>query len=328
MAGMIEVKDLTKYYGNFPAIENISFEVRKGEILGFLGPNAAGKTTTMRIITGFLPPTSGTAAVAGYDMVDKSREARKLIGYLPETVPLYTDMTVEGYLNFMGTLRSMNPKRIKVRTGEVIDICRLGDYRKTILGKLSKGFRQRVGVAQAILHEPEVLVLDEPTIGIDPIQVVETRKLIKELGRDHTIILSTHILPEVSMVCKRVLIIHEGQIMAEDSPRNLAERLQGVERVQAEIRGPEPQITKALNSIRGVVNVSHSADADPQGPETRQDGDQRNTYIVEAKRGLDLRSTISRVVISNGWGLLTIQLVGMSLEEIFVKLITNEELEA
>jgi ABC-2 type transport system ATP-binding protein len=315
MAGMIEVKGLTKYYGNFPAIEDVTFEVRKGEILGFLGPNAAGKTTTMRIITGYMPPTSGTATVAGYDVVDRSLEARRLMGYLPETVPLYTDMTVESYLGFMGTLRSMNPKRIRVRTGEVIDICRLGDYRKTIIGKLSKGFRQRVGIAQAILHEPEVLVLDEPTIGIDPIQVVETRNLMKELGRDHTLILSTHILPEVSMVCHRVLIIHEGQIMAEDSPRNLAERLQGVERVQVEIRGPEPEVTKALSSIRGVVNVSHSAD------------DDRNIYLVEAKRGLDLRGTISKLVISNGWGLLTIQLIGMSLEEIFLKLTTDEELE-
>ena len=316
MAGMIEAKGLTKYYGSFPAIEDVTFEVKKREILGFLGPNAAGKTTTMRIITGFMPPTRGTATVAGYDVVEKSLEARKYIGYLPETVPLYTDMTVEGYLNFMGTLRAMNPKRIRVRTGEVIGVCRLGDYRKTLIGKLSKGFRQRVGIAQAILHEPQVLVLDEPTIGIDPIQVVDTRSLIKELGREHTVILSTHILPEVSMVCQRVLIIHEGQIMAEDSPRNLAERLQGVERVQVEIRGPEPEVTKALTGIRGVMGVSHSADGD------------RSIYTVEARRGLDLRSTISRVVISNGWSLLTIQLVGMSLEEIFLKLTTSEDLEA
>ena len=316
MAGMIEVKDLTKYYGAFAAIEGVSFEVKKGEILGFLGPNGAGKTTTMRIITGFMPPTSGTATINGNDVVEQSLEARKLLGYLPESVPLYTDMTVEGYLNYMGTLRGMNPKRIKVRTGEVIGVCRLGDYRKTFIGKLSKGFKQRVGVAQAILHEPQVLVLDEPTIGIDPIQVVETRSIIKELGRDHTIILSTHILPEVSMVCKRVLIIHEGQIMAEDSPHNLAERLQGVERVQLEARGPEPEITKALKGIRGVMEVSNTSERD------------RHTYTVEAKRGLDLRSTISKVIISNGWSLLTIQLVGMSLEEIFLKLTTSEELEA
>lgn len=313
---MIEVKNLTKYYGAFVAIENLSFEVKKGEILGFLGPNGAGKTTTMRIITGFMPPTRGTATIDGNDVVEQSLEARKLLGYLPESVPLYADMTVEGYLNYMGTLRGMNPKRIKVRTSEVIGVCRLGDYRKTFIGKLSKGFKQRVGVAQAIIHEPQVLVLDEPTIGIDPIQVVETRALIKELGRDHTIILSTHILPEVSMVCKRVLILHEGQIMAEDSPHNLAERLQGVERVQLEARGPEPEITKALKEIRGVMEVTSTSE------------DDRHTYNVEAKRGLDLRSTISKVIISNGWSLLTIQLVGMSLEEIFLKLTTSEELEA
>ena len=315
MASVIEVKDLTKFYGNFPAIDNVSFQVGKGEILGFLGPNGAGKTTTMRILTGFMPPTSGTATVVGHDVVDKSLDARRVIGYLPETVPLYTDMSVSGYLSFMGTLRGMNPKQIKKRIGEVIDVCRLGDYRNTFIGKLSKGFRQRVGIAQAVLHEPQVLVLDEPTIGIDPIQVVETRNLIKELGREHTIVLSTHILPEVSMLCRRVVIIHEGQIVAEDSPRNLAERLQGVERVQMEIRGPGPQINEAIRSIRGVMNVSHSVDGD------------HNSFVVEAKRGLDLRTTISKVVISNGWGLLTIQLVGMSLEEIFLKLTVAEELD-
>lgn len=315
MASVIEVRDLTKFYGNFTAIEGVSFQVGKGEILGFLGPNGAGKTTTMRILTGFMPPTSGTATVAGHDVVDKSLEVRRVMGYLPETVPLYTDMTVSAYLRFMGTLRGMNPKQIKKRTGEVIDVCRLGDYRNSFIGKLSKGFRQRVGIAQAILHEPQVLVLDEPTIGIDPIQVVETRNLIKELGREHTIVLSTHILPEVSMLCRRVVIIHEGQIVAEDSPRNLAERLQGVERVQVEIRGPGPQINEAIRAIRGVMNVSHSADGD------------HNAFVVEAKRGLDLRTTISKVVISNGWGLLTIQLLGMSLEEIFLKLTTDEELD-
>ena len=316
MAGMIEVKELTKWYGNYPAVEDVSFEVKKGEIVGFLGPNGAGKTTTMRIITGFMPPTSGTALVAGHDVVEESREARKYIGYLPETVPLYTDMTVQAYLRFMGTLRGMNPKRIKTRIDEVIGICRLGDYRKSLIGKLSKGFRQRVGIAQATLHEPQVLVLDEPTIGIDPIQVVETRNLIKDVGREHTIILSTHILPEVSMVCGRVLIINEGQIIAEDTPRHLAERLQGVEKVQAEIRGPEEQVTRALKDIRGVVNVSVASESD------------RNIYSVEAKRGLDLRSTISRMVISNGWGLLTIQLVELSLEEIFLQLTTSEEVPA
>ncbi len=320
MAGMIEVKGLTKFYGSYPAIEDLNFEVKKGEILGFLGPNAAGKTTTMRIITGFMPPTEGTATVAGYDVVGRSLEVRRRIGYLPETVPLYTDMTVESYLSFMGTLRGMKPKRIKTRIGDVVGICRLGDYRKSIIGKLSKGFRQRVGIAQAILHEPEVLVLDEPTIGIDPIQVVETRSLIQDVGREHTVILSSHILPEVSMVCQRVVIIHEGQIVAEDSPKNLAERLQGAERLQVEIRGAEDQVTNALKRIRGVVDVTVSVSGG-------QGEDARSTYLVEANKGLDLRGTISRLVVSNGWNLLTIQLVSMSLEEIFLKLTTNEELD-
>lgn len=314
MAIMVEARSLTKSYGNFVAIENVSFEVKKGDILGFLGPNGAGKTTTMRLITGFLPPTAGTALVAGCDLVDKSREARSHIGYLPETVPLYTDMTVESYLGFMGTLRGMSQKAIKSRIGEVIDACHLGDYSRVHIGKLSKGFRQRVGIAQAVLHEPDVLVLDEPTIGIDPIQVVETRQLIKDLAGSHTVILSTHILPEVSMLCNRVLIINEGQIVAEDTPKDLAERLQGVERLEVEIQGPVVDVLQALEKIRGVVSVACSTD----------EGD-RNIYNILARRGLDLRPTVSRAVISNGWSLLNLRLMGMSLEEIFLKLTTEEE---
>jgi len=314
MAGMVEVKNLTKYYGNFLAIEDVSFEVKKGEIVGFLGPNGAGKTTTMRIITGFLPPSSGTASVAGFDLVDKSQQARSHIGYLPETVPLYTDMTVESYLSFMGTIRGMSPKRIKSRTGEVIDACRLGDYRNTHVGKLSKGFRQRVGIAQAVIHEPAVLVLDEPTIGIDPIQVVETRQLIKNLSGSHTVILSTHILPEVSMLCNRVLIINEGLIVAEDTPKNLANTLQGVERLEVEIQGPTKDIIPVLKKIRGVVDVTAVTD-----------GNDENIYKIQARRGLDLRPTVSKTVISNGWSLLNLQLVSMSLEEIFLKLTVDEE---
>ena len=310
---MIEVRQLTKFYGNFPAIENVSFEISKGQTVGFLGPNGAGKTTTMRIITGFMPPTSGTAAIGGHDVVERSREARKLVGYLPETVPLYPDMTVRGYLSFAGTLRGMNPKQLKKRIDDVVGICRLGDYRHTFIGKLSKGFRQRVGIAQAILHEPQVLILDEPTIGIDPIQVVETRELIRELGQENTIVLSTHILPEVSMICQRVLIIHEGQIVAEDSPRNLAERLHGVERLAVEVRGPAPQVAQALRNIDGVMSVSFAGEED------------RNTFTLQLRRGSDVRDDISRAVIGNNWGLLGLQLESMSLEEIFLKLTTSEE---
>lgn len=314
MTTMVEAKNLTKYYGDFLAIEEVNFQVQKGEIVGFLGPNGAGKTTTMRIITGFIPPSSGSAFVAGYDMVDKSLEARARIGYLPETVPLYVDMTVTDYLAFMGTIRRMTPQDIKSRSSYVIDVCRLGDYRNSQIRKLSKGFRQRVGIAQAVMHDPDVLVMDEPTIGIDPIQVVETRQLIKDLAGSHTVILSTHILPEVSMLCDRVLIIHEGQIVAEDTPKELGQRLQGVDRLEVEIQGPEAAVVETLEKIRGIIQVSP----------IRQDGDVI-VYQVQARQGLDLRPTVSRSIISNGWSLLNLQLVNMSLEEIFLKLTTTEE---
>ena len=311
---MIEVRDLTHYYGPYAAIEDVSFDVQRGEILGFLGPNGAGKTTTMRILTGFMPPTRGQVSLDGNDIVEQSLEVRKRVGYLPETVPLYTDMTVSNYLRYMGTLRKMPRRNIKRRIGEVIDVCRLGDYRNTLIGKLSKGFRQRVGIAQAILHEPEVLVLDEPTIGIDPIQVVETRRLIQELGEAQTVVLSSHILPEVSMICERVLIIHEGRIVAEDTPSNLAERLQGTEHLEVEVGGPVPQVLSALRRVTGVTSVSHRSF---QG---------RNLYSVQARQGEDLRDEVSRAVISNEWSLLGMQSVGMSLEEIFLRLTTHEEL--
>ena len=310
---MIVAAQLTKAYGNFHAIEDVTFQIEKGQTVGFLGPNGAGKTTTMRIITGFVPPTSGTATIGGFDVVENSREARKLVGYLPETVPLYTDMSVKGYLNFTGTLRGMNSRHLRNRIDDVVDVCGLNDYFHTYVGRLSKGYRQRVGIAQAILHEPQVLILDEPTIGIDPIQVVETRQLIKDLGQENTIVLSTHILPEVSMVCDRVLIIHEGQIVAEDTPRSLAERLQGVERLAVEVQGPASQVAAVLRKVPGVVNVTYSEAGD------------RNIFRVQLRRGADLRDEVSRAVIDNGWGLLGLQLESMSLEEIFLKLTTTED---
>jgi len=311
---MIQAEGLTHYYGPYPAIQDVSFNVRKGEILGFLGPNGAGKTTAMRIITGFMPPTRGTVTVDGYDVVEKSLEARRRIGYLPETVPLYTEMSVYNYLKYMGTLRGMPPKAIKRRTDEVIGVCRLGDYRKTMIGKLSKGFRQRVGIAQAIIHEPEVLVLDEPTIGIDPIQVVETRRLIEDLGKSQTVVLSSHILPEVSMICERVLIIHEGRIVAEDTPKNLAEGLQATDRLELEVGGPVAQVLPALRNIDGVTGVTHRRSS------------QQELYVVQVRPGQDLRDAISRAVVGSGWSLLSMQSVGMSLEEIFLRLTTHEDL--
>ncbi len=311
---MIQATGLTHYYGPFPAIQDVNFDVRRGEILGFLGPNGAGKTTTMRILTGYMPPTRGTVTLDGYDVVEESLEARRRIGYLPETVPLYMEMTVTSYLRYMGTLRGMPPRLIKVRTDDVVGLCRLEDYRKTIIGKLSKGFRQRVGIAQAIMHEPEVLVLDEPTIGIDPIQVVETRRLIEDLGKSQTVVLSSHILPEVSMICQRVLIINEGKIVAEDTPKNLAEGLQGVERLEIEIGGPVTDVLPALRRVKGVTRATH------------QSLPQKELYTVHVESGKDIRDEISRTVISSGWSLLSMQSVGMSLEEIFLKLTTHEDL--
>ncbi len=311
---MIQASELTHYYGPRPAIEDVNFGVKRGEILGFLGPNGAGKTTTMRIITGFMPPTQGKVTLADYDVVEQSLEVRRRIGYLPETVPLHTEMPINSYLKYMGTLRGMPARQIRQRIGEVIEVCRLEDYYKTIIGKLSKGFRQRVGIAQAILHEPEVLVLDEPTIGIDPIQVVETRRLIQDLGKEQTVVLSSHILPEVNMICERVLIIHEGKIVAEDTPQNLAQRLQGVDQLQVEVGGPVQGVLAALRQVKGVTEVTHRS----------QQG--RNVFTVQVQRGLDLRDEISRVVVSNDWRLLSMQLVSMSLEDIFLRLTTHEEL--
>tara|TARA_B100000315_G_scaffold172604_1_gene161065 strand:- start:2471 stop:3433 length:963 start_codon:yes stop_codon:yes gene_type:complete len=319
---MIQAEGLTHYYGPFPAIQDVNFNVRKGEILGFLGPNGAGKTTCMRILTGFMPPTRGKVTLGGYDVVEKSLEVRKRVGYLPETVPLYTEMTVSSYLKYMGTLRRMPPKSIKKRIDEVIGVCRLGDYRRTIIGKLSKGFRQRVGIAQAILHEPEVLVLDEPTIGIDPIQVVETRRLIEELGRSQTVVLSSHILPEVSMICERVLIINEGRIVAEDTPSNLAAGLQGVARLLVEVGGPVAEVLPVLRKVNGVSGVTHR----PAAGGGTSDEPGRELYTIQVNHGQDSRDAISRAIVSSGWSLLSMQSVGMSLEEIFLKLTTQEEI--
>ena len=314
---MIELENVTKNFGDFPAITGISFRVEPGEVLGFLGPNGAGKTTTMKIITGYMPPSSGKVTVAGYDIVSQSLVARRHIGYLPETVPLYTDMTVEEYLGFMGTIRGMTRDRIRSRVGEVIDICRLEEYQSSHISKLSKGFRQRVGIAQAILHEPEVLILDEPTIGIDPIQVVETRQLIKNLAGDHTVIVSTHILPEVSTLCQRVIIIHEGEIVAIDAPENLSTRLRGSERIELQIRAPEDEAVRIIESIENVTSVATTPPPDPGVL----------SLHVDTVAGYDARAEIASAVVRRGWDLLTIRSIGMSLEEIFLNLTMSEELE-
>ena len=313
---MIELENVTKYYGDFPAITDISFQVEQGEVLGFLGPNGAGKTTTMKIVTGFIPPSSGKVTIAGYDIVSNSLEARKHIGYLPETVPLYTDMTVEEYLAFMGTIRGMERKKLTTRISDVIEVCRLEEYQTSHISKLSKGFRQRVGIAQAILHEPDVLILDEPTIGIDPIQIIETRQLIKDLAGDHTVIISTHILPEVSMLCQRVIIIHEGEIVAIDKPANLGTRLRGSERVELELNAPASEATRAIESLEDVVSVST----------TGSEKDNSTCLLIDTVTGSNARAKIASTVVNRGWDLLTIKSIGMTLEEIFVSLTTNEEM--
>ncbi|TAK34760.1 MAG: ABC transporter ATP-binding protein [Chloroflexota bacterium] len=312
---MIQVNDLTKYYGPRPAIVNINFKVERGEILGFLGPNGAGKTTTMRVLTGFMPPSSGTATVAGFDVMRQSLEARKRIGYLPENVPLYTDLSPKSYLDYAAKLRGLAGKKRQQRVDEVIEICRLGDVRDRLIGKLSKGFRQRVGLAQALLHDPEVLVLDEPTVGLDPKQINDVRKLIKSLGGNHSIILSTHILPEVSMVCNRVVIINQGRVVAQDTPENLTRRLQGSEAVHVEARGPAKEIRAALQKVPNVISVQSK---DPSASSICQ-------LTVESQLGQDVRDKIAAAIVQGGWGLLEMRPMGMSLEDIFLKLTTKEE---
>lgn len=306
---MIRVENLTKYYGKRLAVDNISFSVGKGEIVGFLGPNGAGKTTTMRILTGFLAPTQGEVSVAGYDISKHSLEARQHIGYFPEAIPLYTDMTVRSYLDFSSRLRGLDKNRRKTRIDEVVDVCHLEKYVDVLIGKLSKGFRQRVGVAQAIIHDPEVLILDEPTIGIDPIQVSMTRQLIKELGKERTILISTHILPEASMTCDRVVIINEGKIVAEDRIENLSSLISGSKRIRLEVKGPVEKITECLRKVKGIRAVSF----------------QGSDYIVECIEGQDPRQEIMKAVIQGGWTLLSLEAIEMSLEDIFLRLTTEEE---
>ena len=306
---MIKVRNLTKYYGERLAVDNISFDIGKGEIVGLLGPNAAGKSTTMRILTGFLMPTKGDTWIADCNMVTNSLEGRKHIGYMPESVPLYTDMTVRDYLDFFARLRGMERVRTRKRINDVVTICHLEEYIDTIIGKLSRGFRQRVGLAQAIVHEPEVLILDEPTVGIDPIQISQTRSLIKELGKQHTILLSTHILPEVDLTCNRVIIIHNGKIIAEDRIENLSAIVKGAKRLRLEVKGPNDQIIKRLQRIDGVKRVSKEG----------------NYLIVECPINIDPRGQITETIVKSGWTLLSIEAMDMSLEDIFLHLTTKEE---
>jgi ABC-2 type transport system ATP-binding protein len=306
---VLEIQNLIRAYDGRVAVDNISFNVEKGEIVGFLGPNGAGKTTTMRVVTGSLMPTSGDVIVDGFNMRTHSREGRQRIGYLPEIVPLYTDMTIREYLKYVGRLHGLDRKRCRTRVDALVELCGLEEYIDTITGKLSKGFRQRVGLAQAIIHEPEVLILDEPTVGIDPIQLAQTRELIKRLGREHTVLLSTHVLPEVSAVCERVIIINRGKIVARDSIEKISETLKGGRRLQLTIQGPEKDVTSALSLLGSVREVIH------EPPH----------HIVTHDSETNPQSEITKLVVENGWTLLAMQGTDMSLEDIFLDLTTEEE---
>ena len=300
---MIQAENLTKYYGSRAAIQAVNFQVERGEILGFLGPNGAGKTTTMRILTAYMPPSEGMVRVGGYDVFSQSLEVRKRIGYLPESVPLYTDMTVWSYLDFVAALRKVDNRAKRVE--DVLEKVNLGDKADTLIGKLSKGMRQRVGIAQAIVHDPEVLILDEPTIGLDPKPIIEVRQLIRELGGEHTVILSTHILSEVEQICSRVLIINKGQIVAEDTPTRLASRLEGAERVRLVTLSAPVDAVEILQSLAEVEKAVLVAPC---------------TFDIECVGGIDCRPVIAQVVVEKGWGLLELRAIDVSLEDIFLEL--------
>jgi ABC-2 type transport system ATP-binding protein len=311
---MIEVQGLTKVYGNKAAVDNLTFSVEQGEVVGFLGPNGAGKTTTMRVLSCFMPPTSGSAKVAGYDIHADSIEVRRRIGYLPEHVPLYTDLTVTQYLSFVAEAKAVPRMQRRQKVGELIERCLLHDVRGRIINTLSKGYRQRVGLAQALLGDPPVLILDEPTIGLDPKQIIEIRNLIRQMQGERTVLLSTHILPEVSVVCQRVIIINEGRIVAVDTPENLTRRLQRSTQVLLQVEGPPDQVTGRLREMAGILRV-----------EMKDGGGVLGRYVVETEKDCDLRRELAHVVCSSGWGLLELRPVDMSLEDVFIRLVTEEQ---
>jgi ABC-2 type transport system ATP-binding protein len=312
---MIEVEQLSKAYGPIKAIEDVSFVVEKGEILGFLGPNGAGKSTTMRILTCFMPPTSGTARIAGYDIFKESLQVRRRIGYVPENAPLYTDMPVVSFLKFAAEVKGLSRRERLRQVGQVMDDCGIKDVQHRYIGKLSKGYRQRVALAQALLGNPEVLILDEPTIGLDPRQIIEIRQLIKGLVGQKTVILSTHILPEVSMTCQRVIIINRGRLVAVDTPENLTTKLQTSSRLLVRVEGPATDVVRALGAVSGVQTV-------------KEDGSGLGhvvTCVIESKKDRDVRKDVAAAVVRQNWGLLELRPVDLTLEEVFVRLVTEEK---
>lgn len=308
---MIDVQQITKRYGQHTAIDRVTFSVAKGEVLAFLGPNGAGKTTTMRILTCFMPPTEGRATVAGYDCLEQSMDVKRRIGYLPETPPVYQELTVQEYLRFVGRLRGLAGAVLTTAMFREIERLGLGSVQHRLIGNLSRGYRQRVGLAQALIHDPPVLILDEPTVGLDPKQIIEIRELIKSLAGSHSVILSTHILPEATAVCQRVVIISGGRIVAEDTPDRLSTRLRHSEKIALTLTRPPGDVEARLRQVDGVLDVHGNGPA--------------GHFLLESHLGKDIREDIARLAVTNNWGLIELKLISMTLEDVFLKLTRHEE---
>jgi len=306
---MIEVEQLSKSYGPREAVRNLSFQIEKGEVVGFLGPNGAGKSTTMNILSCIMPASSGSARICGFDIFEQAYEIRKLIGYLPETPPLYSDMVVHDYLTFAARLRNVSYKKSLPATERVIEKCSLGDVRNRIIGRLSKGYQQRVGIAQALVHDPDILILDEPTIGLDPLQIIEIRKLIQELASSHTIILSSHILPEITQICKRVIIINDGQIAAVDSLESLTNRLNKGERLLLRLRHSNYETIEKLRTLKKVITVAEQ--------ETSQ-------FTIDCEPHANIQDRIAKLALENNWGIVELKPASITLEDVFLKLTLEE----
>ncbi len=312
---MIEIQNLTKRYGQIKAVNNLNFTVEKGEILGFLGPNGAGKSTTMNIITGYLPSSEGTVKVCGYDIMESPKEVKKRIGYLPEQPPVYMDMTVKDYLDFVADLKLVDKKQKKSQLSDIMELVKITDHRNRLIKNLSKGYKQRVGLAQALVGSPDVLILDEPTVGLDPKQIIEIRKLIKALGKEHTIILSSHILPEVSAVCERVVIINKGEIAAVDTPENLSKGFGTASRLLVSVAGPKNSVEGAIKEIYGVKYVETAADKDKEAI----------SYIVESEKDIDVRKPLFFAMSKLGYPIIGLKSLDLSLEDIFLQIVTQEK---
>lgn len=313
---MIEVRELSKQYGDVTAVDNLTFRAETGQIMGFLGPNGAGKTTTMRMLTCYLPPTSGTASVDGFDIAEDSLEVRRRIGYLPELPPLYPDMTVEAYLNFVAKIKGVPSAQLRSRIDDTMQKTGVTHVARSVIGHLSKGYKQRVGLAQALVHNPSVLILDEPTVGLDPKQIIDIRETIKSLRGEHTIVLSTHILPEVSMTCEKVVIINNGRIVGEGSPESLTAQLKEGEVLRAQIAGSHEAVQALLEAVPGVLDVQH------------EDAVGGGIYLVSTAPGHDVRDPLARAVVDGGFSLRELRSMDMSLEDIFLRLTNEEQVEA